>query len=249
MDSCGAILRTKAQLRRCKRGGGKRHLRKPRNLSVALLNVDFTAATALGVTTMLSGLTLFQVRSFRPESARDSDVFFGSVLLLVGGVLVFQGWRLDPILLFSQLLTASTALYFGYEAVRLRGLETRRVSERQNMAQTPPQNAFEGEESTSGLGATMEEGPPDDEDVPGAYYAPPSPASSAHAFASSAPPPLETDEAFSGWSATPSSSDSSTSAFDAGFEEGRAARLRRSTRDREAILDTPFDDWEPSPRE
>lgn len=31
-----------------------------------------------------------------------------------------QGWRLDPLLLFCQLLTAGTALGFALEALRLR---------------------------------------------------------------------------------------------------------------------------------
>lgn len=34
--------------------------------------------------------------------------------------IVIQGWRLDPLLLFGQLLTAGAALSFGVEALRLR---------------------------------------------------------------------------------------------------------------------------------
>jgi len=61
------------------------------------------------------------VRAVRPEVSRDYDVFFSSLGLLCGGILVFQGWRLDPLLFFGQLLTAGSALSFGVEAVRLRG--------------------------------------------------------------------------------------------------------------------------------
>ena len=32
-----------------------------------------------------------------------------------------QGWRLDPLLLFGQLMTTGAALSFGVEALRLRG--------------------------------------------------------------------------------------------------------------------------------
>lgn len=53
--------------------------------------------------------------------SRDSDVFFSSIGLLCGGILVFQGWRLDPLLFFGQLLTAVTAVSFAAEAVKLRG--------------------------------------------------------------------------------------------------------------------------------
>ena len=40
--------------------------------------------------------------------------------LLVGGILCFQGWRLDPILLFGQILTITAAIAFGVEAIQLR---------------------------------------------------------------------------------------------------------------------------------
>jgi hypothetical protein len=70
---------------------------------------------------MRSSPLLSQVRAVRPEVSRDYDVFFSSLGLLCGGILVFQGWRLDPLLFFGQLLTAGSALSFGVEAVRLRG--------------------------------------------------------------------------------------------------------------------------------
>ena len=59
---------------------------------------------------MTSAIALYQVRASRPEVSRDQDVFFSSVGLLCGGILVFQGWRLDPLMLFGQLLTVGTAV-------------------------------------------------------------------------------------------------------------------------------------------
>ncbi|MEB3333126.1 MAG: Ycf66 family protein, partial [Synechococcaceae cyanobacterium] len=63
-------------------------------------------------------------RSFKPALARDYDVFFAAVGLLCGGILFFQGWRLDPILQFGQFLLAGTTVFFAYESVRLRGVTT-----------------------------------------------------------------------------------------------------------------------------
>ena len=40
----------------------------------------------------------------------------------MGEFLFFQGWRLDPILQFSQFLLAATTVFFVYESVRLRGV-------------------------------------------------------------------------------------------------------------------------------
>ena len=87
---------------------------------MALVNVDFGPGTVLGMLLIGSGVALYQVRTMRPEVSRDYDVFFSSLGLLCGGILVFQGWRLDPLLFFGQLMTAGTAISFAVEAVRLR---------------------------------------------------------------------------------------------------------------------------------
>ena len=86
----------------------------------ALVNVDLGPSAILGASVMVSAIGLYQVRASRPEVSRDQDVFFSSIGLLTGGILVFQGWRLDPLMLFGQLLTAGTAISFASEAVGLR---------------------------------------------------------------------------------------------------------------------------------
>jgi len=72
----------------------------------------------------VGGALLYFMRSFKPALARDYDVFFAAVGLLCGGILFFQGWRLDPILQFGQFLLAGTTVFFAYESVRLRGVTT-----------------------------------------------------------------------------------------------------------------------------
>ena len=67
---------------------------------------------------------LYFMRSFKPALARDYDVFFAAIGLLCGGILFFQGWRLDPILQFGQFLLAATTVFFAYESVRLRSVTT-----------------------------------------------------------------------------------------------------------------------------
>ena len=96
--------------------------------TVALVNVDFGPGTVLGLLLIGSGVALYQVRTVRPEVSRDYDVFFSSLGLLCGGILVFQGWRLDPLLFFGQMMTAGTAISFAVEAVRLRS-EVEQVKE------------------------------------------------------------------------------------------------------------------------
>jgi hypothetical protein len=48
------------------------------------------------------------------------DFLFSSIGLLCGGILIFQGWRLDPILLLSQILLSGTAIFFIAESLYLR---------------------------------------------------------------------------------------------------------------------------------
>ena len=72
----------------------------------------------------VGGAFLYFMRNFKPALARDYDVFFAAVGLLCGGILFFQGWRLDPILQFGQFLLAGTTVFFAYESVRLRGITT-----------------------------------------------------------------------------------------------------------------------------
>jgi len=86
----------------------------------ALVSVDVGPAAVLGTSVMLSSIALYQIRASRPEVSRDKDVFFSSVGLLCGGILVFQGWRLDPLMLFGQLMTAGTAVAFASETISLR---------------------------------------------------------------------------------------------------------------------------------
>lgn len=78
----------------------------------------------MGIVLAVGGAGLYFLRSFKPALARDYDVFFAAIGLLCGGILFFQGWRLDPILQFGQFLLAGTTVFFAYESVRLRGVAT-----------------------------------------------------------------------------------------------------------------------------
>ncbi|OUS42702.1 hypothetical protein BE221DRAFT_50655, partial [Ostreococcus tauri] len=85
-----------------------------------LVSVDLGPSVVLGSSLMVSAVALYQVRASRPEVSRDKDVFFSSIGLLCGGILIFQGWRLDPLMLFGQLLTTATAVAFATETISLR---------------------------------------------------------------------------------------------------------------------------------
>ena len=89
-----------------------------------MVNASLNWASIVGIALAICGGGLYFLRSFKPALARDYDVFFAAIGLLCGGILFFQGWRLDPILQFGQFLLAGTTVFFAYESVRLRGIAT-----------------------------------------------------------------------------------------------------------------------------
>ena len=112
----------------------KKKQQKRRFCTKALVSVDVGPAAVLGTSLMLSSIALYQIRATRPEVSRDKDVFFSSVGLLCGGILVFQGWRLDPLMLFGQLMTAGTAIAFASETIGLR----------QNLLEVEEERGYDG---------------------------------------------------------------------------------------------------------
>ena len=84
---------------------------------LGMVNFGFNSASLLGIFLILSGAGLYLLRSLRPEVSRDHDIFFAAVGLLCGFILIFQGWRLDPILQFSQLLLAGSTIFFAIESI------------------------------------------------------------------------------------------------------------------------------------
>jgi hypothetical protein len=89
-----------------------------------MVNFGLNSASILGIFLAVAGAALYFLRSIRPELSRDQDIFFAAVGLLCGFILLFQGWRLDPILQFGQFLLTGTTIFFAYEAIRLRGVAT-----------------------------------------------------------------------------------------------------------------------------
>ena len=63
------------------------------------------------------------MRSFDNKVSRDADIVVAAMVSIVGSTLIFQGWRLDPLLLLCQALTTSVAFWYGVEAFRLRSKE------------------------------------------------------------------------------------------------------------------------------
>jgi hypothetical protein len=87
-----------------------------------MINVNFGPNIFLGIIVSIGVLILYFLRNVKPEVARDEDIFFATIGFLYSCILMVHGWRLDPILLFSQVLIILTVLVAGWENIRLRGL-------------------------------------------------------------------------------------------------------------------------------
>lgn len=91
---------------------------------LAQVNFGTNSASFLGIFLAVAGAGLYFLRSVRPELARDHDIFFAAIGLVCGFIFIFQGWRLDPILQFGQLLLIGSTIFFAVESIRLRGVAT-----------------------------------------------------------------------------------------------------------------------------
>ena len=87
-----------------------------------MINIGFGPNILLGFILVLGVILLYFLRVVKPEVARDEDIFFATIGLLYSSILIVHGWRLDPILLFSQVLVVISLLVAGWENIRLRGL-------------------------------------------------------------------------------------------------------------------------------
>ena len=87
-----------------------------------MINIGFGPNILLGLILGFGVILLYFLRVVKPEIARDEDIFFATIGLVYSGILVIHGWRLDPILLFSQVLVITAVLAAGWENIRLRGV-------------------------------------------------------------------------------------------------------------------------------
>jgi hypothetical protein len=89
-----------------------------------MVNFYFNLASTSGIVFVVAGAALYAIRSWRPQLSRDHDIFFSAVGLLCGLVLVFYGWKYDPVMQFAQVLLTGATIFFAVENVRLRGVAT-----------------------------------------------------------------------------------------------------------------------------
>lgn len=116
-----------------------------------MVNLGLNWSSLLGIILAVAGAGLYFLRSWRPKLARDHDIFFAAVGLLCGGILLFQGWRLDPILAFGQFMLTGSAIFFAAESIKLRGATTAQAKSRAQYVdeERPVSNAYGYEDNNN----------------------------------------------------------------------------------------------------
>lgn len=87
-----------------------------------MINIVFEPNILLAILISIIMGLLYFLRVVKPQIARDQDIFFATIGLLYSSILIIHGWRLDPILLFSQVLINSILVPTCWENIRLRAI-------------------------------------------------------------------------------------------------------------------------------
>ena len=86
-----------------------------------MLFLDFNLAIFLGFVLFFFSIYYYIVVRLRNSLiSRDIDILYSSFLLFTSGILIFQGWRLDPILLFGQFILSLLLVATLIENISLR---------------------------------------------------------------------------------------------------------------------------------
>lgn len=93
----------------------------------------------LAIVAALGGVGLYFVRNFRPELARDHDVFFSAIALVYGIILLAFNFRMEITTQLAQVLVVGFAGWFAVESLILR----QALAEQSR--RSPPMNPFDPE--------------------------------------------------------------------------------------------------------
>lgn len=85
-----------------------------------MINIIVEPALLLGGLFATLMIFLYSLRFINPNLATDWDIFLTTLGIVYSAILVIHGWRLDPILLFSQVLLIFITFSFGWILIRQR---------------------------------------------------------------------------------------------------------------------------------
>jgi uncharacterized membrane protein len=92
-----------------------------------MINIIVEPALLLGAIFALVMLFLYGLRFVNPDLATDWDIFITTIGIVYSSIILIHGWRLDPILLFSQVLLIFITFSFCWILIRQREIIRRLV--------------------------------------------------------------------------------------------------------------------------
>lgn len=95
-----------------------------------MINIILEPALLLGVFFAMVMLFFYGLRFYNSNLSTDWDIFITTLGLVYSSILIIHGWRLDPILLFSQVLVVFIIFSFCWILVRQRKIIQLLVEER-----------------------------------------------------------------------------------------------------------------------
>ncbi len=94
-----------------------------------MINIIIEPTLLLGGIFAFLMIAFYSLRFIKPKLSTDWDIFISTLGIVYSSILVIHGWRLDPILLFSQVLLIFISLSFCWILIRQREI-IRRLSQK-----------------------------------------------------------------------------------------------------------------------
>ena len=82
-----------------------------------MVHASLNWASIVGIVLLIGGFVPF---FWKIESKGKYDLLMGFIAWICGTILFFQGWRLDPMLQFGQILLVGLTVLMCYENIQLR---------------------------------------------------------------------------------------------------------------------------------
>ena len=95
--------------------------------SIIMINIIVEPALLLGGIFAIVMIALYSLRFINPNLATDWDIFITTLGIVYSSIIVIHGWRLDPILLFSQVLLIFISFSFCWILIRQREIIRRLI--------------------------------------------------------------------------------------------------------------------------
>jgi Mn2+/Fe2+ NRAMP family transporter len=95
-----------------------------------VINIIVEPALLLGVSFAIVMIFFYSLRFVNTDLATDWDIFITTLGIVYSSILIIHGWRLDPILLFSQVLLVFISFSFCWILIRQREIIRRLINDK-----------------------------------------------------------------------------------------------------------------------